>query len=864
MDNHQPTTVLDILLTRRGLVFPAPAAAIAVSESHLQAVEAELATVGYALSHRLRSRLAQVSLEDLGIFQRWGVETLLAQVGGNRQHVPLFRHFPDGVPDDTTELWWKRVLCHFLQAESQPCLFCRRTGTTHVLNPCHHVVCDQCFDGSNFSGCPVCGRHVDPTSPFFKPAPQRDASVERVTFKLLDLGGDPDEEARSLFLAICSRTQALSPSDREALVTLLHIYRDRLLDWLPLAIPLRENIAVVFGTLFKICDPNEVLPHARRFMTTATDVLRFIAVLSGTDGSLQKETIFRTLEQFDQPDKLWGKLAQLFGATPEPRRRFVSVPIQVKRFKVAKLPRPLRRSLLSLLEGMDPVKLTEDMLRHRSWWVWVGEFLHPHEHAKRFPHVAMAFRVVREKAPDGTPVPRFHTWYSRVEATIRAHDCDALLTILSERPGELARRLDYALRLSGEGSTRDRIVETFVQKLPSLATPVLLTLHNHLPTRASRAPIRLYWPKGRVARGVSALDTRTALPPSVTTPLVRVIDAELLKRFGAKTHFSSGLIDASLKAVMVPFNERTASRSAITLPRGSCIPVPAGKVVRLFLHWCQPVLNGRRTDLDLSVAFYDGDWNHVGVCSYYQLRQEGKNGSVVAQSSGDFTDGPWPDGATEFVDVHRDSAIADGFRYAVMVVNAYAGMPFNKLERAFAGMMLREDLSQPFDPRMVELKFTLEGENGIFLPMVLDMQENRLHWLDVHSKGQFDMNNVANSNSSITKICPEYMTYFASGVRPSMYDLAVLHAAARCGQVFIRSEQVSRYQRRLDEGIEAFHDRICRNEVDEVTSSLPDTTDAPVLAMLQRGDLDLPDGSTVYALFRERVTPTVTASDLLA
>jgi hypothetical protein len=38
----------------------------------------------------------------------------------------------------------------------------------------------------------------------------------------------------------------------------------------------------------------------------------------------------------------------------------------------------------------------------------------------------------------------------------------------------------------------------------------------------------------------------------------------------------------------------------------------------------------------------------------------------------------------------------------------------------------------------------------------------------------------------------------------------------------------------------------------------------PILAMLYRGDIDLPEGSTAYALFRERITPSLAASDLLS
>jgi len=177
--------------------------------------------------------------------------------------------------------------------------------------------------------------------------------------------------------------------------------------------------------------------------------------------------------------------------------------------------------------------------------------------------------------------------------------------------------------------------------------------------------------------------------------------------------------------------------------------------------------------------------------------------------------------------------------------------------------MLRDDPEgHHFDPRTVELKFAIDGENGVFMPLVLDLQASTLHWIDVHAKGQLEMNNVASSNKAITKICPEMMMYFASGVRCSMFELGLLHAAARCERVFVRGATIAEYVRRPGETVGAFHKRLVRGDADEPRSRL--RLEPPVLALLYRGDLELPDGSSAYALFRERVTPSLAASDLLA
>ena len=781
------TATRELLLRRQGLVWVG-ATGPRLSDHYVKAVEIKLAELGYAVSARLRACLERTSVGELTILQDWLWKVLEAQVGADKKHIPLFRKFPNDIPEDTFDLWVRKVLCHFLQADGQPCLFCRRVGTTHVLDPCHHVVCDHCFDGSNYSACPVCEHHVDTSSPFFKPSPAqvRMLPSEKVKFKLLDLCESIDAEARALFIGFCERKQALSPADKDDFGVLLRDYGGNILPWLPASIPVKENVATVFGSLFQDCEPDVVLPAAKRYMTTATDVLRFIAALSGADPSLQGETVFKSLERVEPPSRFWSKIARLLGATPPgPRIRKMMVPVQANRFKVAPLRRPLRRALLGMLEGFRSDLLTEDMLRHRSYWVWLGEFLHPYEYRKSFPNVAHTFEIIRKKAPDGTPAPDFQGYYAKFEAAVGRRDAAAMTDILLERPGEFSRRFDHALRVAaGDAQANEQLLVAFASSVPDFSTPVLLTLQSTLPTRIRRAKVRIFWPKGQVARGVSSADKRATLSPDVVRTAVRNIETELLRRFGDKSAFADFIIDTALKGIVVPFNERTASRSAVQLPRGSRIQVPSGKTARLFLHWCQPETGGDTTDLDLSIGFYDSDWKYRGVCSYYELRFRD-----IATSAGDLQDAPFPGGATEFIDLDVAQALRQGVRYAVMVVNSYAGMPFSLLDQAFAGLMLRDDVQgHHFDPRTVELKFDLQGSNGIYLPFVLDIRENRLHWLDVYSRGEFQFNNVESSNSAITKICPEMIEYFNSGMRISMYELSLLHAAARGQHVLLRGD----------------------------------------------------------------------------
>lgn len=111
--------VLDVLLTRRGLLYPRSSGP-PLPRSLVLAVGLELAALGYVMSARLEERLGRCTVEELSSLRTWARACLLAQVGGDQKHEPLFRRFPEGVPADSGALWWSKVLAQFCQAEDQP------------------------------------------------------------------------------------------------------------------------------------------------------------------------------------------------------------------------------------------------------------------------------------------------------------------------------------------------------------------------------------------------------------------------------------------------------------------------------------------------------------------------------------------------------------------------------------------------------------------------------------------------------------------------------------------------------------------------------------------------------------------------
>ncbi|MEV6104467.1 TerD family protein [Streptomyces sp. NPDC051940] len=279
----------------------------------------------------------------------------------------------------------------------------------------------------------------------------------------------------------------------------------------------------------------------------------------------------------------------------------------------------------------------------------------------------------------------------------------------------------------------------------------------------------------------------------------------------------------------------------MTLPRGSELPLPEGRRLRLFLHWTESEASGR-TDLDLSLAFFNASWEHIGTCDYTHLRF----GTSAAVHSGDLTSAPPPDGASEFVDLDLAALEQRGVRYAVAAVYSYNSVPFTELADAFAGFMVRGDgAGAPFDPGAVEQRFDLAGSNRAMVPLVVDVSGRTMRWLDIMQGVTGDHHAVHRHAGGLASLGRALTDLFASGSRVGLGELAVWQAAARAAVVALRHADgsVTTYRRRSDEDAAAFAARIGGPDADA-----PADPEGAQLAYLYRGDIRPAPGAEVYAL----------------
>ncbi len=535
--------------------------------------------------------------------------------------------------------------------------------------------------------------------------------LDTVDLQVLDLG--TPEEFERLFGQIAASNTSLSDQDKADLTWFVQAYGSDIASLLPEAIPQKENMAFVAGLL--IAHTDRAQEFVAKFCRTATDVLRLAVAMSGGDVSLATVTKFRSYKRAE------------------------------------------RDLLLGLLNR--PANVVEDMLRWKGRWIRLGERLHPTEYGKKYPLAAEAFRILRNDVP-------IDTFNGQVEAALAKQAAMEAVERLRTRPGDFARRLDHLLRLDPDSAAA--IVEAFGEVTDKVSTPVLLQVRQHFKGRSRSAPLRVFFPKGNLAKAQAVTNTLPAIPLSVCSRIGVLCEKTLMARFRTLPPLGKVYVDPEFARFLVPFAARSASKAFRTITRGSRLPLPQNcQTLRFFLWW----KNGDgRTDIDLSAVMFDEEFVYKDVVSYYNLEGQG------SCHSGDIVDAP--DGASEFIDITLNTMRQEGARYVVMIVNSYTQQPFCSLPECFAGWMGRQhaDSGEIYEPKTVRDRLDLTADTRIAIPLLIDIEAREVIWCDMALRRNPDWVNNVHGNLSGIGLTLQALTHLN---KPHLYDLFLLHAAAR-------------------------------------------------------------------------------------
>ena len=387
-----------------------------------------------------------------------------------------------------------------------------------------------------------------------------------------------------------------------------------------------------------------------------------------------------------------------------------------------------RVALLSYLNSFEYERLFEDTGINRESWIRFFKHIHlfsQHDFINRFPKINFVARVSMGQKESAIPVQYnkildsmldegviestntenlvYRTFASRIQKAIDTKDYSSIEKMMTKNGNYLLRNLAAV----SNGVTKEnetKFVDLVRSKLKNANVGVLFSI---LGINVN-AKYRIIDIKGNTV-------IEEANYPSYITDIQGDIKRELYSRYGYE-----GVVKVSpdLQNKVVPFLSKNAE-----LDRGSKIKVNDEKYLYMFVHWVQ---NYKRTDLDLSVVAFDEKWNPSIV--YF-----GSQVNNYITHSGDITNAPSPNGATEYTRISLN-AIPTNIKYIVPMINVYIGDMFKDNKTAYAGFMVTNDFE--FSIKRDHVRYDLKEPAYSNAPFIYDVENKEIVIIDINNRVQ--------------------------------------------------------------------------------------------------------------------------------
>jgi hypothetical protein len=452
-------------------------------------------------------------------------------------------------------------------------------------------------------------------------------------------------------------------------------------------------------------------------ITTATDVLRLAAALSGGDIALREKTRFK------------------------------------------KFSRSERRLLLSVLDKCK--NLTEDFGSRAELWKRFLALAHPGD---------FSFKRV-QKAYDSLYNNNIQTFNKIVDGV--SYDQDEYFTALKTRPGEFTRRLHSAYSLYGI----DAITE-FTKVTPKLSTLQLVKLRKYVETINGRAAL-MFAPKGNWAKVQVVANTKKKFTKKSQEILFKAIDKELRNRM--RVAFPNGIkLDAKTKAIKLQTNDQKLAEygrgTSFDIPENIKFIRSASYWANVTYgnNWFDNGWNFFDNDWQSTgvcswdTGYFSADGN-VGRYSYWNDRNSSQK-NVAAVFSGDPTNSKDLKGrACQMVDLYIDKLIKAGVRYAVWNVLCYSKIPFCDADDVLATLQMGEnpESGKLYEPSRAQMVFPLKSQSYTSYVAYIDLKERKLVYMDAPLKA--NVSSASLNGQLLSEKMPQYVEYLNS--LPSVHDL---------------------------------------------------------------------------------------------
>ena len=523
---------------------------------------------------------------------------------------------------------------------------------------------------------------------------------------------------------LMSANTSITATDKQFVSMIAKMYPH----WIPDNIPHKENKAIVIATMLE----NGIYEHPLYLQTnSATDILRVAAALSGEDVTLKYSP------------------------------RFIS-------FK-----RPIRKWIMDSIECL-PGSIEEHMVLYRERWIRLGEIIHPGSYKmEEYERTINAFSQIRNTKG------LIRTYGSKLNHAFIMKRYDVVIDLLLSKPGYFARELNHVFKVFPDMQYRTAL--SFASVCDQVATSVLLQLKAYYTNGQNLSDIGIYFPKGNTQNVyINLKKTPVVISKEAKQVVLLACNHGLVSqyklRYNEEDKHLKVYIPEILDDYVIPTSMRSASKALRTLTRGSKVTMSNSDYFRAFIHWKNTP--GERTDMDLSAAFLDKNYELVSTISYYNLRTE------FSCHSGDYVDAP--KGADEFIDVDVAAAKKMNIRYVAVCVNAFTSQTFRDVPECHVGYMtMNKDeysKSKPhgiYKMQNVKMNMQLANDASMVVVCLFDIVDNKIIWADIASdifnKIRIEANNVETHKDEISFIARSIV----EAKRISMRELALLHAEAR-------------------------------------------------------------------------------------
>ena len=460
------------------------------------------------------------------------------------------------------------------------------------------------------------------------------------------------------------------------------------------------------------------------FFETATDVLRYVALVSS-----------RTVDGNFNYSK-------------------VSLRTWIDKHKFS---RKERRLIMKLLDITNE-NIWNDMLRHESEWKFIANLIHPYDLAKfsnwialEYKHAIDWFNILLSNVEWKSSIAK------KFEEKIDKKDIEGLILLGNKFPWDYCTRLDKILSLlSKKEKDISHVLSIIKDNALKISTPLLLRVLWHFRARKWDIQNNVYNPKWKI---FITDKTQKALPEKWCDEIIDTCISAIAEKSANKEEMWNVYISESMINYKIPTDLRDINDSKRPLTFWSSIEASTSWNIRRFFiwwtsNWTKKQIEKKESD-DYNFDDYFDDYNEYDNWQYSRIDNDlwclflnkdykpvwatGWNTRYRANDwafvfSWDITDWwseDW-DWVSEYIDCDLEKLKERWIKYIVPSITAYTGQKFCDQVHAMFWIMERDsfDLWWIYEPKSVKQKFDLISNSTQVVPMVFDVDENKMIWID--------------------------------------------------------------------------------------------------------------------------------------